>query len=145
MKNEIFHVIGTIIVITREIAKGIIIGITRAIDITTMIGAVDARAFDITTMTGAVDVRTIICTNNIYEEMLIVSGTLSLELQCKAKTSMVILKPSKIRNFFQTNKPIDRFHNITELTETHDTFNDANITDTLIKQNRFDGNENLEK
>ena len=57
VKNEIFHVIGTIIVITREIAKGIITGITRAIDITTMIGAVDARAIDITTMTGTVDVR----------------------------------------------------------------------------------------
>lgn len=88
----------------------------------------------------------IICNDNIYEEILSGSGLIFLEPQCKAKTNLAILKPTKIKNLFRTNTPLESFYNISNLVQTHDAFKNINFTDIMKERHHLNyGDENLEK
>ena len=79
----------------------------------------------------------IICNDQIYEEILLGSGLITLEPNCKAKTDLVILKPSKVKKFFQINKPLNAFYNFSDFTHTIDIFKQINITNFLEQRDHL--------
>ena len=51
----------------------------------------------------------IICGNNVYNEILHESGLIKLEAKCKAKTNSILLKTIKIKNVTQTATLLEQF------------------------------------
>lgn len=88
----------------------------------------------------------IICKNSVFNEILNGSGILQLEPQCKAKTELISLKTTKVKNFVQTTQLLERFSKNNFSLQSSFEMPDLKLTKILEKKNNLNYNtQNLEK